>query len=259
MLHREGTQPYAPPIRLLHVSDLHYDLRQYDWLLARAGQYDAIVLSGDALSIAAPVPVEAQIVAVTCTLAELAQRTKVVLCSGNHDLNALNSAGEKTAKWVAELAAEGVIVDGQSVVIEDTLLTVLPWWDGPVARADVDVVLQAAASMRTGRWIWVYHSPPESRLSWTGSRHYGDEAGRQWIEQYGPDVVLCGHIHQAPFAPDGSWIDRLGTTWLLNPGKQMGSVPCWVDLDLTAGTAAWVSTSASDERDLDAAATTGSQ
>lgn len=235
------------------MSDLHYDLRQYDWLLARAGDYDAVVLSGDALSIAAAVPVEAQIVAVSCTLAELARRTRVVLCSGNHDLNALNSAGEKTAGWVADLAGEGMVVDGQTVAIEDTLLTVLPWWDGPAARAEVDALLEAAASERAGRWVWVYHSPPESRLSWTGSRHYGDEAGRQWIERYSPDVVLCGHIHQAPFAPDGSWIDRLGTTWLLNPGKQMGGVPCCVDLDLTAGVAAWMSATGSDERELDPA------
>ena len=217
------------------------------------------MLSGDALSIAAAVPVEAQIVAVSCTLAELARRTTVVLCSGNHDLDALNSAGEKTAKWVADLAAQGVVVDGQTVTIDDTILTVLPWWDGPVARAEVDSLLESAAARRDGRWIWVYHSPPTSKLSWTGSRHYGDEAGREWIDRYSPDVVLCGHIHQAPFAPDGSWIDRVGTTWLLNPGKQMGSVPCSVDLDLAAGTAAWISTTGTDQRTLDTALAGGSQ
>lgn len=217
------------------------------------------MLSGDALSIAAAVPVEAQIVAVSCTLAELARRTTVVLCSGNHDLDALNSAGEKTAKWVADLAAQGVVVDGETVTIDDTILTVLPWWDGPVARAEVDSLLESAAARRHGRWIWVYHSPPTSKLSWTGSRHYGDEAGREWIDRYSPDVVLCGHIHQAPFAPDGSWIDRLGTTWLLNPGKQMGSVPCSVDLDLAGGTAAWISTTGTDQRTLDTAPAGGSQ
>lgn len=218
-----------------------------------------MVLSGDALSVAAAVPVEAQIVAVSCTLAELARRTRVVVCSGNHDLDALNGAGEKTARWIANLAGDNVIVDGQTVTIEDTLLTVLPWWDGPAARAEVDALLADAAGTRQAQWIWVYHSPPESRLSWTGSRHYGDEAGRQWIEQYSPDVVLCGHIHQAPFAPDGSWIDRLGNTWLLNPGKQMGSVPCCVDLDLTAGVAKWSSATTSEERTLDAAPTAAAQ
>lgn len=85
-----------------------------------------------------------------------------------------------------------------------------------------------------------------------GSRHYGDEAGRLWIERFEPDVVLCGHIHQAPFAPDGSWIDRLGGTWLFNPGKQMGAVPCCVDLDLKAGTAVWMSAMGIEERSLEA-------
>ena len=209
-----------------------------------------MVVAGDTLSIAAAVPVEAQIVAVRATLAELARRTRLVLCSGNHDLDALNGAGEKTARWVAELDLKGAVVDGQTVALDGALLTVLPWWDGPAARAGVDALLEAAASRRDGRWIWVYHSPPESRLSWTGSRHYGDEAGRAWIDRFAPDVVLCGHIHQAPFAPDGSWIDRIGGTWVFNPGKQTGSVPCCVDLDLAGGTAVWLSAMGMEERSL---------
>src|SRR5262249_2295100 len=81
-------------VRLLHVCDLHYELRQYDWLLGRAADYDAGGGAGAALSTAAPAPVEAQIVATRPTLAELARRTRVVLCSGNHDLDSLNGAGE---------------------------------------------------------------------------------------------------------------------------------------------------------------------
>jgi Icc-related predicted phosphoesterase len=220
-------------------------------LLRRADAYDAVVLSGDALSITAHVPVEAQIVAVRTTLAEIARRTRLVLCSGNHDLDALNGAREKTARWVAELDLEGIVVDGRTVAVEGALLTVLPWWDGPAARAEVDALLEETAARRDRPWVWAYHSPPECRLSWTGSRHYGDEAARIWIDRHAPDVVLCGHIHQAPFTPEGSWIDRIGSTWLFNPGKQMGNVPCCVDLDLTAGTAAWISTMGIEERRLD--------
>ena len=50
-------------MRLLLVADLHYTLRQYDWLLSRAAEFDAVVLAGDLLSIASPVAIEAQIVA----------------------------------------------------------------------------------------------------------------------------------------------------------------------------------------------------
>ena len=125
-----------------------------------------------------------------------------------------------------------------------------------MARAEVEATLEAAADRRgPGPWVWIYHSPPEGPLAWTGSRHYGDEAVSRWIERFEPDVVLCGHIHQAPFAPGGSWADRVGRTWLFNPGRQMGGVPAFVDIDLTEGTAVWMSSMGIEERALGLAGT----
>lgn len=243
-------------MRILLVADVHYSLRQFDWVLANAPDFDAVVLAGDHLDIASPVPIEAQIVAVRATLAHLAERTRVFACSGNHDLNAVNGAGEKTADWLAGLRGAGAVVDGDSAVVGNTLFTVMPWWDGPDAQAGVAALIEAGAGQRApdNRWVWVYHSPPEGPLSWTGSRHYGDPVLAGWVERWRPDVVLCGHIHQAPFTPDGSWVGRLGSTWLFNPGKQMSSVPAFVDLDLAAGTAAWVSAAGVEEQTLDASA-----
>jgi predicted phosphodiesterase len=203
---------------------------------------------GDTLDIASPVPMEAQIVAVRTTLTELGRRTRLLLCSGNHDLDSLNPAGEKTAAWVGGFATGESIVDGQTASAGDVLFTVLPWWDGPAARAEAEKQLEEAAARREGAWVWVYHSPPESRLSWTGQRHFGDAAVREWIERHGPDVVLCGHIHQAPFSDEGSWIDRIGDTWLFNPGKQIGEAPACIDLDLADRTAAWISLTGFDEQ-----------
>jgi Icc-related predicted phosphoesterase len=235
-------------VKLLLVSDLHYTLRHYDWVLSRAGDYDAVVIAGDMLSVAAPVAPEAQIAAVRATLRKLAGMTKVFACSGNHDLNALNTAGEKTADWLDVLADAGAVTDGASGVVGDTLITVLPWWDGPVAREASEKVLADVDRLVAERWVWVYHSPPESLLSWTGSRHFGDPTVTDWIRRWSPDVVLCGHIHQAPFAPDGSWVDRVEQTWVFNPGKQTGPVPTSVDLDLDAGTARWSSMTGPEER-----------
>jgi Icc-related predicted phosphoesterase len=237
-------------MRILLVADLHYSLRQFDWVLAAAADFDAVVLAGDSLNIGSHVPIEAQIVAVTTTVAELATRASVFMCSGNHDLNALSDAGEKTADWLAALRSAGVAVDGDSVALDDVLFTVLPWWDGPAAQASIASLLDEVGSHRKGTWVWVYHSPPEGPLSWTGSRHYGDPVLAQWIERHRPDVVLCGHIHQAPFTPDGSWAAQLGSTWLFNAGKHMGDTPPSVALDLGAATARWVSLAGVEERAL---------
>lgn len=237
-------------MRLLLVSDLHYALRQYDWILERAGNYDAVVLAGDLLSVAAPVGVEAQIIAIGATLRKLAGSTAVIACSGNHDLNTYSAAGEKTADWLGALEVQGLNADGSSVRFGDDLITVLPWWDGPVARAQCEEFLDSVDRSGIARWTWVYHSPPESQLSWTGSRHYGDATVAEWIDRWHPYGVLCGHIHQAPFAPDGSWVDRIGATWVFNPGKQTGPTPAFVEIDLVAGRARWQSMAGVEERDL---------
>ncbi|MGQ0846108.1 MAG: metallophosphoesterase family protein [Sporichthyaceae bacterium] len=237
---------------LLLVSDLHYALRQYDWLASRAPEYEAVVLAGDLLSIAAPVAVEAQIVAIRATLRRLATMTTVIACSGNHDLNALNAAGEKTADWFDGLAEDGVVTDGQSTIVGDAQISVLPWWDGPVARAESVDFLAGVDRGAARRWLWVYHSPPQSLLSWTGARHFGDPTVAEWIEKWRPDAVLCGHIHQAPFAPDGSWVDRIGQTWVFNPGKQTGPVPACIELDFDGAAARWTSMVGAEDRALTA-------
>jgi Icc-related predicted phosphoesterase len=58
---------------------------------------------------------------------------------------------------------------------------------------------------------------------------------------FGPDLVLSGHIHNAPFYDEGSWIDRIGKTWVFNPGRQIGPRPTSIVFDLDAMTAEWFS------------------
>ena len=237
-------------MRILLTSDLHYRLRQYDWLLGAASRFDAIVIAGDHVDIASAVPPDVQIAALSASLAAVAERTRLFACSGNHDLNARNDAGEKTANWLAPAAGARFAADGDSVEVGDTLFTVCPWWDGPHAQAATRALLDAAASRRTGRWIWVYHAPPESALSWTGKRHFGDAMLAELIRRHAPTAVLCGHIHEAPFKTGGSWIDRIGDAWLFNAGRQIGDVPARIEIDLAAGRASWISLAGIDERAL---------
>ena len=95
----------------------------------------------------------------------------------------------------------------------------------------------------------MYHAPPDaSPTSWTGKRHYGDEELVAWIEQHRPRLVLCGHVHQSPFASGGGWIDRIGSTLVLNAGRQRGPVPTCIELDTDAGTRGWSSFEGVEER-----------
>ena len=106
---------------------------------------------------------------------------------------------------------EGVSSDGESFLIDDTLFTICPWWDGPITRAGIAAQLAEAARQPRKQWIWIHHAPPDkSPTSWGGARYFGDTELAQWIGEYQPDIVFCGHVHQSPFVKDGSWVDRIG-------------------------------------------------
>ena len=229
-------------MRILLVSDLHYTLPQLDWVVQRAPHYDLVVVAGDCLDISSAVSLDAQSVVILRYLDMLKASGRVAVSSGNHDLTGQDSQGEQAALWLAEAKAAGVPTDGDSLLFDDTLVTICPWWDGPLGRADLEAQFAADAARRPARWIWVYHWPPlDSPTCWTGRRSYGDADVGGWIEQYQPDLVLTGHVHQPPFKPDGHWGDRIGSTWVFNPGRQIGPVPAHIEIDLDAGTACWLS------------------
>jgi Icc-related predicted phosphoesterase len=239
-------------MRILLVSDLHYKLQQLDWVVSVAADYDLVVAAGDLLDIASIVEPDAQIAVMLEYFSRIAAKTPLVVCSGNHDLNARNDSGERAALWIAAARERGIYVDGTRLETDDALVTVCPWWDGPDARAAIGRQLAEDATQVAGRrWIWAYHGPPEgSATSWTGKRHYGDDALDAWIAEYQPQLVLCGHVHQSPFAKGGAWIDRIGATLVCNAGRQTGPVPTCIELDTGTEVARWLSLAGRDEKEF---------
>lgn len=62
--------------------------------------------------------------------------------------------------------------------------------------------------------------------------------------------MISGHVHNSPFRDGGSWVDRIGDTWVLNPGRQLGDVPTFICLDLARQHAEWVSLAGREMVDL---------
>src|SRR6185436_14258888 len=119
-------------MQYLLVSDLHYTLRQFDWLHNVAGRYQVVVVAGDHLDLSSSVAFEGQIVVILKYLQRLHARARL-----------------------------GVATDGDTLEVDDTLFTICPWWDGPATRAEVAAQLARDVAARAGRrWVWVYHSPP---------------------------------------------------------------------------------------------------
>jgi Icc-related predicted phosphoesterase len=228
-------------MQILVVSDLHYSLPQLDWVASVAADYDVVVIAGDLLDISSMVEPDAQIAVVLEYLARIAGKTTVIVCSGNHDLNAVNDLDERAARWLEAASASGVFIDGTRVELDAILVSVCPYWDGPRSCEVVGAQLDEDAALVGDRtWVWVYHAPPgDSPTSWTGSRYYGDPELVAWIARHRPDVVLCGHVHPSPFVEGGSWIDRVGKTTVFNGGRQPGPVPAHIELDTDLGLARW--------------------
>ena len=163
-------------MRCLLTADLHYALKQYDWLMDVAPHFDLVIIAGDHLDISSHVDGQAQMVVVLKYLARLRTMTRLITCSGNHDLDARTAEGEKTARWFAKIRAMGIAADGDSFEIGDMLLTICPWWDGPVTCAAVGEQLARDAEKAARHWGWIYHAPPAgSPTSWDGQRSYGDK------------------------------------------------------------------------------------
>ena len=229
-------------MRLLFLADLHYSLKQFDWLLAHAAEYDLAVIGGDLLDLSSPLDADVQIAIVEKYLGLLRGKSRLVVSSGNHDGDSRNAADESVAEWVRAARAERLHVDGDSFDLGGTRFTVCPWWDGDVSRAEVEAQLEREAQHARDRWLWIYHSPPEgSKTSWSGRKFIGDEYLRRWIDRFQPDMVFSGHIHNSPFYADGSWIDRIGRTWVFNPGRQLGPQPATITIDFDTMTAEWIS------------------
>jgi Icc-related predicted phosphoesterase len=238
-------------MRLLFVADLHYSLKQFDWLLAHAREYDTVVIGGDLLDLGSALDADVQIAIVEKYFRLLRQHARMVVCSGNHDGDSRNAADESVAEWLRSAHAEGLHVDGDGFDLGDTRITVCPWWDGQLSCKELEALLERETLRVSGRWMWIHHAPPDgAKTSWTGRKFAGDGALRGWIDRFQPDMVFSGHIHNSPFYEAGSWIDRIGRTWVFNPGRQIGPQPTTITLDLATMTAEWNSQEGRSVRDL---------
>lgn len=225
-------------LKLLVTSDIHYNLRQFDWLLQTANRYDCLIIAGDLLNVAGYLELELQITVVSEYLRKLSGLTQVAVCSGNHDGETKNRFGEYTAAWLQSIRSKSLLVDGQCLQTNGALLSVCAWWDGARSRAEMAQMLEKHSRLPHSQWMWAHHEPPDQcRVSWTGKRHGGDKFLNPLIQRYSPTVVFSGHIHTAPFYQAGGWIDRVHNSWVCNPGNQPGPVPTTIQLDLKTMTA----------------------
>lgn len=243
------------PMRILAVSDLHFGLNQFDWVVQQAGNYDVVIIAGDLLDIAGHLDLDSQITVVVKYLRTISAKTQLLVCSGNHDGDARNEMQEYIARWLQRVRAAGLVVDGAGVEIGGMRFSVCPWWDGPTSHEAMKAFLRAERAATALPWLWVHHAPPDGvGVSWTGKVHAGDASLVELIHELRPDFVFSGHIHNSPFRTGGAWASKIGSTWVFNAGRQMGAPPAYIEIDPEKRIARWVSQAGTEEIELNAAA-----
>lgn len=240
-------------MKIIIASDLHYRLKQFDWLENVAPQFDAMIIAGDLLDISSLLDLQVQVSVVCKYLQRISNKTRLLVCSGNHDGNEKNDNDEFIAPWLQQVRGPMLHVDGDDVQFGKILVSIFPWWDGEITKDSVSQQFVNTSQSRKdfSRWIWIYHAPPdESPTSWNGRQSYGDRELNTWIDEYRPDLVITGHIHESPFKSGGSWVDKIGDTWIVNAGNYPSDMPPYIILDLQAMTAEWFSLAGDERKEL---------
>jgi predicted MPP superfamily phosphohydrolase len=116
---------------MLFAADLHYTLKQLDWLVANAERYDLVIIGGDLLDLGSALDFDVQIVVVEKYLRRIRRYAPLLVSSGNHDGDSRNAADESVAKWLLQSRTDGLYVDGESAVFGDLRITACPIISGP--------------------------------------------------------------------------------------------------------------------------------
>lgn len=242
-------------MNLLVVSDIHYSLPQYDWLVRESASRDLVIIAGDLMELASSVELDTQASVVSHYFRRIAATTPLVVCSGNHDLIE-EYDGSRSPVWLEELAIPNLTVDHGSYETPELRILSFPWWETDVEKARIEAWLEKQSDPEDKRPVfWVHHAPPlGAKTSWNGKCDLGDKALKEWIWKYSPDVVFSGHVHNAPYyGPEGSWIDRVGKSVVINGGRQIGNQPATVELTLEDGHLVWCGMEGCEEKSLQTA------
>lgn len=239
-------------MKILLVADIHYNLRQWDWLIDAMDRFDIVAIAGDLLDIGSMVPPAVQVVVVKKYLSRLAERATLLVCSGNHDIVSPKIGSEPDAGWLQTCRRETLHVDGDTFEKLDHFFSILPWWETPAAAAEVEELLVRHEKQRAGRpWIWIYHPPPlGTSTAWNGHDDLGDSRHCKWIERFRPTMTLGGHIHLAPFMKNGSWIDVINGCFTFNSGRQPGPRPTFTIIDTDQMHAMWIANEDAQQAEL---------
>ncbi len=196
-------------MHILAIADIHGNRSQLRAILSRAGAADLIVLAGDLTHLGNPD--EAQAIVAMCR----AHTPDVLTVTGNCD-DAL------IEKYMAldghSLTGTGRIVDGIGFFgVSAAQPFIGNTWEVPESQLAAWAASGYAAVAGAARKALITHPPPHGFVDLSFQKtHAGSTAIREALDRYRPDLVVCGHIHEARGAAthNGATIVNCGPAWM---------------------------------------------
>ncbi|MFH0956787.1 MAG: metallophosphoesterase [Candidatus Aenigmatarchaeota archaeon] len=219
----------------VYATDLHGEIREYERLLetGSGGNVRAVIIGGDIC----PFLMAAGDIALhqrefiqfylIPRLRDFRQKTgkDVFLIMGNDDMKVnrdmVEKGGKECAFSLVDMKAvplgDGHFIAGYSHINEAPFL--LKDWEKPEEEILADL-RKLAKKSDPKKTIYAMHAPPFGTaldIVFSG-KHVGSMAIRKFIEEAKPCMTLHGHIHESP-RMSGAWMERIGDTACVNPGK----------------------------------------
>lgn len=196
-------------MHILAIADIHGNRAQLRAILAQAAPADLIVLAGDLTHLGNPD--EAQEIVSMCR----AHAPDVLTVTGNCD-DAL------IEKYMAldghSLTGAGRIVHGVGFFgVSAAQPFIGNTWEVPESQLAAWAAAGHAMVAGAARKALISHPPPHGFVDMTFRKtHAGSTAVRDALDRYRPDLVVCGHIHEARgmAAHNGATIINCGPAWM---------------------------------------------
>jgi len=202
-----GRAGEKPAVRLAYFSDVHDRFETVTDAMGAIGDVDLIVIGGDITS-RGTADDAARALELWRPLAP-----RLLAVSGNWDSAAID----------ALLARRGAALDGRGVVLGETGLcgasgSPPSTIHSPYELEEVEILrrLERGFAAIEGCRVRVVcpHAPPVGTTcdQMYGGDHIGSSAVRSFIERRRPELVLCGHVHEA------RGFDRIDASLIVNSG-----------------------------------------
>lgn len=223
-------------MKLLHVTDIHYNKPIFQWIWQVRKQYDALCLTGDFLDPAFHQrdSLAAQIVWFKDWLSKLDIQT--FICSGNHDVISDQENLPSIEELFANVDGDDIGIEGTEELSELEIAGTTNWMQtisNPYVVSDQEIKLFDGLKFGCAQYgtryfkqftdcdVLLTHVPPAHMpVSRQNRTDFGSRQLREAIEigTLSPGYILSGHIHR----PDKQ-LEKLKSTWVSNPGSGLNA------------------------------------